>query len=325
MKYAWKIERQDGTTATGTITAANVAQAHAIMTAAANGEKYRVYPMCRALLALSIATATAKNAVMRQGTETQIMIDRDCRILSGMTAAAMAARPEMTNRDVTVYILERLPLFGHDTQDFFSFAMDGIERATAAGKGIATATAAGYSVLNSYIYSLKTATEKEMSTEYLIDGGGDIVALSTAISCIIRGGDKWTAANGGGMTAAQAESLGQAISEAAAQLQPVHREIAVLLGKGYSQRQIAAKTGRELATVNRNIAIIRGKMAEYIAANYPEFVDLTTESTIDATAAATAAQAAASHEKQSRGDTAARMRAYRARKRAAAQAAAMLK
>jgi len=71
-------------------------------------------------------------------------------------------------------------------------------------------------------------------------------------------------------------------------------------------------------------------MAEYIAANYPEFVDVTTESTIDATAAQAAAQAAALDGRTESGaarhnmEAAARMRAYRARKRAAAQAAALL-
>jgi len=329
MKYGYTITRKDGTTEHGTITAMNTAAAHSVMNTAAGGEKYRIYPMNRALLALGIATATAKNAVMRQGTETQVQIDRDCRILSAMTAAAMAAG-DMTGRDVTAYIMDRLPRFSHDMQDFFSVAMGGIEWAAENGHGIVTATAAGYKALNKYIYSMKTATEKELSTEYITSGGGDIVAINSAVSSIIRGGDKWIAAAGGGLTAEQAENLGAAIHGAAALLRPAQRDIIRLLGNGYSQRQIAQKTGRALSTIEKNIAIIRGIMAEYIAANYPEFVDVTTESTIDATAAQAAAQAAALDGRTESGaarhnmEAAARMRAYRARKRAAAQAAALL-
>lgn len=327
MKYGYTIERQDGTTAHGTINAANTAAAHAAMTETANGEKYRLFPMNRALLALSIATATAKNAVMRQGTPTQVTIDRELRMLSGMTAAAMLARPEMTGRELSEYIIDRLPLFGHDMQDFFSYAMQGIQAATAAGHDVRTAAAAGYRALNRYIHGLNTATARELSTEYIIDGGGDIVAYSTAIAAIIRGGDKWTATNGGELTAEEAAILGAAIAGAAAMLRPAQRRIMELLGRGYSMRQIAEKTGRALSTVAQNAAIIRAIIAEYIEQNAPQFADIVHGAAavdVAATAAAKTAQKAHGTAAQ-KATQAARAAAYRARKRAAAQAAAMLK
>ena len=326
MKYGYIIERQDGTTEHGTLTAANTAAAHAAMTATANGEKYRLFPMNRALLSLSIATATAKNAVMRQGTPTQVTIDRELRILSGMTAAAMLARPDMTGRELSEYILNRLPLFGHDMQDFFGYAMQGIQAATAAGYDVRTAAAAGYKALNCYIHGLNTATDRELSTEYIMDGGGDIVAFSTAIASIIRGGEKWTAADGDGMTAEEAAILGAAIAAAASSLRPAQRHIMELLGRGYSMRQIAEKTGRAVSTVAQNVAIIRAIIAEYIDKNAPQFSRM-----IDSAAAANCAkhagrteEGAFRHAAQMKATQAARAAAYRARKRAAAQAATMM-
>ena len=321
MKYFFIIERDNGEQEHGTFTAANTAQAHANMTTAA-GEKYRLFPANKSLLALSIATATAKNAVMRQGTETQFIIDRECRQLSAMTAAAMLARPDMRGADVTAYIMERLPLFSADMQDFFGYAMEGIQAATARGYNVATATAAGYKRLNKYIHALNTASEKECSTEYITSGGGDIVAYSSAIACIIRGGDKWTAADGDGMTAEQAAQLGAAIAAAAAVLSPTQRHIMELLGRGYSMRQIASKTGRAVSTIAQNVAIIRAKIAEHIEQNAPQFADMMHGAAAVNTAAAQAAAAKkAARDKETQ---AARAAAYRARKRAAAQAAAML-
>lgn len=320
MKYYFYIEQANGEQEHGAIMAANTAAAHLKMKEKAHGEKYRLFPNCRALLALNIATATAKNAVMRQGTETQVTIDRELRTLSGMTAAAMLASPAWSAGDVTSYIMERLPLFGADMQDFFCFAMEGLQAATARGYGIRTATAAGYKRLNRYIHGLNTATEKECSTEYIIDGGGDIVAYSSAIASIIRGGEKWTAADGDGMTAEQAAALGAAIAAAAAVLSPTQRHIMELLGRGYSMRQIASKTGRAVSTVAQNTAIIRAKLAEYIEQTAPQFADMVHgAAAVNVAAAQAAAAKKAARDKETQ---AARAKAYRERKKAAAAQAA---
>lgn len=320
MKYFFIIERENGEQEHGAIVAANTAAAHLEMMDKSHGEKYRLFPANKALLSLSIATATAKNAVMRQGTETQFTIDRECRQLSAMTAAAMLARPDMRGADVTAYIMERLPLFGHDMQDFFGYAMQGVQAAAARGYDVRAAAACGYKALNRYIHGLNTASARELSTEYITSGGGDIVAYSSAIACIIHGGEKWTAAGGGDITPEQAAALGAAIAAAAAVLSPTQRHIMELLGRGYSMRQIATKTGRAVSTVAQNTAIIRAKLAEHITANAPQFADMIHgAAAVDTAAAQAAAAKKAARDKETQ---AARAKAYRERKKAAAQAAA---
>lgn len=274
MRYIITITTTDAngnvTTTTTTTTATDARQAHEYAaTIAADGAKIRVYPDTATAAgiargAVMIARRTALNAIMRQGTPTQHTIERE--------TAAINAR--IRGAETAERILTVVNDYSHDTREFFAIAAAALSAAAANGKPIDEQYRVGYVELNAYIHSQRAATEYEISTEFLQDGGGDLVAINTAIASIIRGGDKWTPADGGEMDAATAARLGQAIADAMRIVTPTQRRIAELLARGYSQRQIADKTGRAITTIEKNIAILRGKIAGYISGAAAEFEPL---------------------------------------------------
>ena len=289
---------------------------------APHGATIRVYPHTGTAVgimrgAVMVGRRTAINAIKRQGTPTQHRIEREFAAINARLVGAET--PERVAAVIADY--------SADTQDFYSIALCGLQEGRTAGASIAEQYHGAFLALNKYIHAQRAATEYEISTEFLTDGGGDLVAINTAISAIIRGGEKWTPTDGGEMDAATAARLGAAIANAMRSVTPTQRRIAELLGRGYSQRQIAENMGRELATVNRNIAIMRGKIAEYIREHSPEFVQLirTAETAAAAQGAAnggrTAAGAAREKENCKARHSAEYYREYRARKAAERKAA----
>lgn len=307
------------------ITATDARTAHTIASAGKpNGAIIRVYPSTATAAgimrgAVMVGRRTAINAIKRQGTPTQHRIEREF--------AAINAR--LVGAETPERIAAVMADYSADTQDFYSVALEGLQEGKAAGKNIAEQYHGAFLHLNHFIQSQRAATDYEISTEFITDGGGDIVAYNSAVGRIIHGGEKWTPADGGNMDAATAAHLGAAIADAVRIVSPTQRRIAELLARGYSQRQIAEKTGRELATVNRNIAIMRGKIAEYIREHSPEFVQLirTAETAAAAQGAAnggrTAAGAAREKENCKARHSAEYYREYRARKAAERAAAAV--
>ena len=206
---------------------------------------------------------------------------------------------------------------GNDAQDYFSAACAAL--AENAGGPVDVAYHAAYLAVNAHIRALRTASAREVSTEYIVDGGGDVVEFGAAIAAIINGGDKWTPVASVRLTRQAAAYYGRALRGALATCTPAQQQIARLLAAGYSQAQIAARTGRQPATVCRNVAIIREKLAAYIDEKRAALMGLR----IDAPAVQAAANSAATEGRTAAGkakhdaDAAARMRAYRARKAAA--------
>lgn len=329
MEYIYTITTTDAngnqTTTEHTINATDARTAHnAAEQHKPHGATVRVYPSTATAAglmrgAVMVGRRTAINAIKRQGTPTQHRVEREFAAINARLVGAET--PERINAVIADY--------SADTQDFYSIALTGLQEGRTAGASIGEQYHGAFLMLNRYIHAQRAATEYEISTEFLTDGGGDLVAINTAISAIIRGGEKWTPTDGGTMDAATAARLGAAIADAMRIVSPTQRKIAELLGRGYSQRQIAEKTGRELATVNRNIAIMRGKIAEYIREHSPEFAQL-----VKMAETAAAAQNVTAHnagaDKRRTADGAARHKAahnaeyyreYRARK-AAERAAA---
>lgn len=312
MKYIITITTTDanGNTITTTERAIATTDARAAHTIAANDTLdsaiIRVYPdtsTAAGLMrgAVMVGRRTAINAVKRQGTPTQHRIE--CEF------AAINAR--LVGAETPERIAAVMADYSADTQDFYSVALVGLAEARAAGQTIAEQYHSAFLALNRYTHSQRAATDYEISTEFITDGGGDIVAINAAFAAIIRGGDKWTPTDGGTMDAGTAARLGAAIADAMRIVTPTQRRIAELLARGYSQRQIAEKTERELATVNRNIAIMRGKIATYMRDNAPEFVQL-----IRTAETAAAAENGTTHGHGTHAEHAAYMREYRARKAA---------
>lgn len=290
---------------------------------AEQGETFRVYVDTDSAdghidAALNIARRSAMNSIQRTGgTDTQRAI------LSSLDNLRSCVEYRLTAGagNVGEYIMARLYEQEHsaDALDFINTAALAISEQRAAGADIAEQYHAAYIAINHLIIKQRAATEHELSTEYIMDGNGDIIAINTAIAAIMRGGDRWTETDGGTMDSATAAQLGAAIRGACALLNPTQRRIIELTGRGYSMRQIAEQTGRTVSTVAQNMTIARATIADYINGNAPQFAGL-----IDSAATQAAAQATHTRNK-GQATQAARAAAYRARKRAAAQAAALLK
>ena len=248
--------------------------------------------------ALMVARRTAVNATRRGGNETQFRIEREF----------AAANARCVGAETAERILSVIADYSHDTQEFFGYAMQGLLDGVAAGLSIDEQYHGAFLTLNRYIQSTRAASEYETSTEFIIDGGGDIVAYRSAVACIIRGGDKWTPAPGGDMDRETAARLGAALSGAMRVLSPTQRDIVRDMAAGYSQRQIAARRGRSLSTVAQHIANIRVKVAAYIADNAPEFTEMATAAAVKVEETVTAATA-------KKTKTAEYYREYRARKK----------
>lgn len=245
-------------------------------------------------------------------------------IIGGMRAARDAAGivrlPDTAAARATA-INATIARAGHDAQEYYSAACAAL--AEHASASIDKAYHAAYIALNAHIRALRAAATREVSTEYIRDGGGDIVEFGAAVAAIISGGDKWTPAASARLTRQEAAYYGRALRAALATCTKAQIQIVRLLAAGYSQAQIAAKTGRDTRTVKANIAKIRAKIADYInthAQRLAAVVDVDAAADAAARATDTARRTAAGKAKHD-ADAAARMRAYRARK-AAARAAA---
>ena len=351
-------------TTTATIEAASAKEAHEhviAVTAKANGADVRVYPsligndgtmsdigiMRGALL---VARRTAANAIKRGGGNVGVDVDgatTAARAKAAATAARTAANTHagVINRMFAMFgelnaanarcngattaarIDAVVNEYSQDTREYFAIAAAALVNGVMEhGADIVECYHGAYLALNKYLSGERAATMHEISTEYIVDGGGDIVAYNTAVASIIRGGDKWTPTDGGTMDAATAARLGNAIAAAAAVVTPTQKRIVELVARGYSLRQIADMTGRNAATVKRNMDIARDKIAAAMAGG--EFVSLIDNARTAAAAKAAKVSTAIRSESgaarkaaSDKATQAARARAYRERKKAARAAA----
>lgn len=291
--------------------------------------------------AVKVARRVMLNAVMNGGTDTQRAA------LQGLDAVnAAAVRQDaagVTWEASAAAILATLATVSHDAQDAYAAAMAGImdgytvpargdrpvtvyNGANVPGSNPAEHIRAAFLSANRYMHAQRAATVRELSTEYVREQGGDVIAIGTALARIIKGDERWTASDVPAAARVNVESLRAHLPRALALCRPVQREIAALLAQGYSVNAIAAKTGRDRRTVQRNVAIMRGTCTEYLRENAPEVLPMFNADKY--TAAAVAEDSARKQGRTEEGrkkdseNAAARMRAYRARKKAAANQAA---
>ena len=297
------------TTTAATIDTASAKQAHehvAAMAARAAGYDVRVYPtliddnggmidggiMRGALL---VSRRTTANAIKRGGGIVGVDVNGTTAAARAKAAATAARQAENTHVGVVNRMFAMLGElnaanarcngaenaaridavindYSQDTREYFSIATAALIDGIAAGADIVECYHRAYLALNHYLSRERAATAHELSTEYIIDGGGDIVAYNSAVASILRGGDKWTPTAGGAMDGATAARLGNTIAAAAALLSPTQKRIVELLARGYSAAQIARMTRRNESTVSRNIAIAREKIAAAMGAG--EFAKL---------------------------------------------------
>lgn len=290
--------------------------------------------------AVKVARRVMLNAVMNGGTDTQRAA------LQGLDAVnAAAVRQDVagaTWEASAAAILATLATVSHDAQDAYAAAMAGIVNgyaitrgkragevyrgASVPGSNPAEHIRAAFLSANVYMHAQRAATVRELSTEYVREQGGDVIAIGTALARIIKGDERWTASDVPAAARVSVEAMRAHLPRALALCRPVQREIALLLAQGYSVDAIAAKTGRDRRTVQRNIAIMRGTCAEYLRENAPEVLPMVSAAGYDVFSAA---QDSAAHmprteagRERDKATQAARARAYRERKKAAALAAA---
>lgn len=248
-------------------------------------------------------------------------------IIDDMQAARQAAgvvRTPDTAAARATAIMQAIAACGHDSQEYMSAACAAL--AEYADGPVDVAYHAAYLAVNAHIRALRTAAARELSIEYVRDGGGELIEYGQAIAAIINGGDKWAPAASARLTRQEAAYYGRALRGALAACTPAQRQIARLLGAGYSHAQVAARLGRTRQTITRNVAIMRGAISDYIAAHAPALAARIDVDTVADQAAGAAAgyRTAAAQEAKRASDTAtqaARARAYRARKAAARKAA----
>ena len=281
MKYIIVANLIDGTTNTTTVEHANIrdtynAVARMRLDSETEIESVRVYHdlstvdgLCRA--ALAIAHTVAKKTIDRGAcTATQIAIDTALRVACARVASA-------GEHATAEYINGVVQSLNHDAQDFFGYAMQGLQSTN--GQPIADRYRAGYIAINRYVHSQRSASQYELSTEFIIDGGGDVVALGSAVGSILRGTDRYIPTPSARLDGQSARKLCATLAAAVNQLTPTQKDIVRLLGLGYSQNQVASKLGRAPATIKEHIANIRKRVAGYFADNAPDYIDNATVQT----------------------------------------------
>ena len=266
------------------------------------------------------ATAAARSNA------TQAAIENDLRRINAALCERLANVGGGNYDTLETFVYTALATANAHTQDYFSVCIV----AALETNGTPTEKAAAiYKAANAYTYKNKAAAARDVSTEWIIDGGGDIVSWGTAAAAILKGGERWTPTAAANMDTETAAALGVALAAAFSLLSPVQRDIVRRIVNGYSIRQTAAALGRGVATIQRNVDTIRKIYGEYITANAPQFTAIIETATAAANGngekARTAAAARREREKAgtANGKTATeRMREYRERKKAAALAAA---
>lgn len=309
-----------------------------------NGKPYAP-GMIRA--AVKVARRVMLNAVMNGGTDTQRAALQG---LDAVNATATACDATGATWEASAAaILAKMATVSHDAQDAYAAAMAGImdgytiahgkragevyRGANVPGSNPAEHIRAAFLSANVFMHAQRAATVRELSTEYVREQGGDVVAIGAALARIIKGDERWTASDVPTAARVNVEALRAHLPRALALCSPVQRDIAVRLAKGYTVDAIAIETDRNRRTVQRNIAIMRGKCAEYLRENAPEVLPMLTAAGFDAFAEAKEAAAnmprteegrerEAARKKAGNAAAAERMRKLRAARKAAAEKAA---
>lgn len=254
------------------------------------------------------AAFASKQTANARTNATQAAIDSDLRRIAAATLAALCNKAAAF--DVAAFVYAHIATANAHTQDYFSVCM----LAALETNGTPTEKAAAiYKAANAYTYANKAASVRDVSIEWIIDGGGDVVSFGKAAAAILKGGERWTPTAAASMDTETAAALGVVLAAAFEKLTPTQQAVTLSVVRGYSQRQTAAALGRSVGTIGKHIAIIRRVYSEYITENAPQFAELVRQAETAAAAKATAARDTTAAE---------RMRRYRERKAAAKAAAA---
>lgn len=282
MKYTLFITDTNGNTTEKQIEALNAKQAHDLTpipdgytvkafptTTDENGE-LNVYALMRG--ALQVAKRCAEKALANGGTDTQRRIANE---LVTVNAKVGANGAEKYGVD---YLLDLISRTSVDSQNFHSEAYTAILSAYNNGLSIDEQYRDAFKAVNRYIMKQRSATEKECSTEYIQEQGGNVVAVNTVIHRIINADDRYIPTVGGEMDDKTAERLGRVLVDFFGLLPTRKKNIVYLRAKGYSISYIQKKLNiKSAGMVDEHLTNIQSICIEYLEKNAPEFLSLIKE------------------------------------------------
>lgn len=236
------------------------------MTVSATGEKIG-YNIIRG--ALQAAYSVAKKALDNGGTDTQRQISDNLRIAN--KKASMKGVLEMGD----CYLLDIIHDMHHDAVEYVGHAQLAIIDAIDHGQSIMGQYHSAYLAINAYIASQRTATAREVSTEYLQSVGGDLIPIDRYIAKIISDADGYIPAYSNTIDADLQARLYRALSGAMDTLTPRQKQVAKLSALHYSNRQIAEMLHvKSWGTISDHIKKIQKRTYDHIAVVDAGLIDI---------------------------------------------------
>lgn len=134
---------------------------------------------------------------------------------------------------------------------------------------------AGYESVNTYLDGERRNHAREMSLEWIKESGGELVSENEYQARIIHGGERYNPAAeiAADISVEMRENIAAAVSAAAATLTEKQKE-ALSLAEKNSYAQIADKMKISKTTAADHVATARAKIADYIAQNYPDLLEI---------------------------------------------------
>lgn len=288
MKYIILID-ENGKQTTLTVNAPNSKRAHEVAREVApKGATVRAYPRTideRGNIDAYAVLRGALQVAKKSAEKTEGATATQLTMINELTSAnAKASAPEAETLGAG-YIIDLTAKMSADSQEYFGYAYKGILEAINSGKDIAEQYHNGYISINQYAMKLRSATIREVSTEYIRTNGGALVSISQYLARIIKSGERYTPRDSDTMDSKTADKLGDVLSACAVTLTARQKEVTLLAARGYSQSQIADKLKiKSAATVRDHLTNIRKKCLDYITENAPEFLSLIHSEKVNATA-----------------------------------------
>lgn len=225
------------------------------------------------MAALYVAGNAAGMAVKwTGGSKTQCAIDTDLR----------AARARLSGVTDVTRVMQVVASMGPDAQEYYSTCQLALYAAQSRGASVNRQYDDAYKAINAYIGGLRTRHETEVRTDYVLELGGNLVAVNRAIAHIIYGGARWVEAIDGTMDNDIAAGLGIALHNALRTCTARQRDIARMLCANNSQQDIADALRCSKTAVCRNVATLRKTVADHIRAHAPQYAYLLPSAPIDA-------------------------------------------
>lgn len=233
-----------------------------------DGQPVRVYPMNDCYLAFQIAKTVAHKTVQYMANKTQTMIDDSFRRLAGEQNAFLNSH-DTTDSELTDYILSKQQsvymndgdrdiqgLYSH-AQDFFMVALTAVLEGKTMYSNRFDICNHAFLVLNRYIESLRTASEKEVLTAYDLESDEPI---NTELRRLTKGLTEKEESDG---RTAKTSELASAIIETMKDCTDRQKQVIYYLSKGLSVRQTAKNLGVTSRPIQKHKEYIQKKLMKH--------------------------------------------------------------